>query len=188
VVQDSIMGRRPSGGIIRPPFDVIVNVLSTSNTSIAIEWTHPPEKLDSADHYLMKWSSVLRPQVQELTLPLTQTCHVIDDCSPGTSHFIVVAAVNAAGSLVARSPQYTVQTCAQVKQPGLQLRACIQSGITIEWRKPTTFGDAGIAYYQLMVNGETKTELDVECNHYKFTDCQPCEQYTFQLKVCHVSL
>ena len=30
-------------------------------------------------------------------------------------------------------------------------RACLQSGITIEWRKPTTFGDAGIAYYQLMV-------------------------------------
>lgn len=43
VVQDSIMGRRSSGGIIRPPFDVTVNVLSTSNTSITIEWTHPPE-------------------------------------------------------------------------------------------------------------------------------------------------
>ena len=43
VVQDSIMGCRPSGEIIRPPFDVTVNVLSTSNTSIAIEWTHPPE-------------------------------------------------------------------------------------------------------------------------------------------------
>jgi len=37
------MGRRPSGGIIRPPFDVTVNVLSTSNTSISIEWTHPAE-------------------------------------------------------------------------------------------------------------------------------------------------
>lgn len=44
VVQDSIMGRRPSGGIIRPPFDVTVNVLSTSNTSIAIEWVHPSER------------------------------------------------------------------------------------------------------------------------------------------------
>lgn len=30
-------------------------------------------------------------------------------------------------------------------------RSCLQSGITIEWRKPTTFGDAEIDYYQLMV-------------------------------------
>ena len=43
VVQESIMRRRPSGGVIRPPFDVTVNVLSTSNTSISIEWTHPAE-------------------------------------------------------------------------------------------------------------------------------------------------
>lgn len=43
VVQDSTMGRLPSGGIKRPPFDVTVNVLSTSNTSISIEWTHPAE-------------------------------------------------------------------------------------------------------------------------------------------------
>ena len=43
VVQDNTMGRRPSGGIIRSPFDVTVNVLSTSNTSISIEWTHPAE-------------------------------------------------------------------------------------------------------------------------------------------------
>lgn len=43
VVQESIMRRRPSGGVIRPPFDVTVNVLSTSNTSISIEWTHPTE-------------------------------------------------------------------------------------------------------------------------------------------------
>lgn len=43
VVQDSFMGRRPSGGIIRPPFDITMNVLSTSNTSISIEWTHPAE-------------------------------------------------------------------------------------------------------------------------------------------------
>ena len=57
-----------------------------------------------------------------MTLPLIQTCHVIDDCSPGTSHFVVVAAVNAARGLVARSQQYTVQTSAPVTQPALQLR------------------------------------------------------------------
>jgi len=54
---------------------------------------------------------------------------VIDDCSPGTSHFVVVAAVNAAGSLVARSQQYTVQTCAPVTQPALQLR-CVYAVLT----------------------------------------------------------
>ena len=47
---------------------------------------------------------------------------MIDDCSPGTSHFVVVAAVNAVGGLVARSQQHTVQTTASVKQPALQLR------------------------------------------------------------------
>lgn len=47
---------------------------------------------------------------------------MIDDCSPGTSHFVVVAAVNAARGLVARSQQYTVQTSAPVTQPALQLR------------------------------------------------------------------
>lgn len=43
VVQDSAMGRRPSGGVKRPSFDVTVNVLSTLNTSISFEWTHPAE-------------------------------------------------------------------------------------------------------------------------------------------------
>lgn len=55
-------------------------------------------------------------------MPLIKTCHVINDCSPGTSHFLVVAAVNADGGLVARSEQLTVQTSAPVKQPALQLR------------------------------------------------------------------
>ena len=30
-------------------------------------------------------------------------------------------------------------------------RSCLLSGITIEWQKPMTFGDAEIDYYQLMV-------------------------------------
>lgn len=47
---------------------------------------------------------------------------MIDDCSPGTNHFVVVAAVDAGGDLVSRSEQCTVQTCAPVNQPTLQLR------------------------------------------------------------------
>ena len=35
-------------------------------------------------------------------------------------------------------------------------RSCLQSGITIDWRKPTTFGDAEIDYYQVMVGFEIK--------------------------------
>lgn len=43
VAQDSLMRRRPSGGVRRPSLDFTVNVLFTSNTSISFEWTHPPE-------------------------------------------------------------------------------------------------------------------------------------------------
>ena len=43
VAQDSFMGRGPSGGVKRSSFDVSVNVLSTSDTCISFEWTHPAE-------------------------------------------------------------------------------------------------------------------------------------------------
>ncbi|KAJ7382966.1 hypothetical protein OS493_031742 [Desmophyllum pertusum] len=161
---------------------VTIHCQSSSVYRVSVVALGSDPQYDTADHYVIKWSSVLRPQVQELTLPLIQTCHVIDDCSPGTNHFVVVAAVDAGGDLVSRSEQCTVQTCAPVNQPSLQLRTCLQSGITIEWRKPTTFGDAEIDYYQLMVNGEPETELDADCGDYKFTHCQPCDQYTFLLK------
>ena len=43
VAQDVNMGRRPSGGIKGPAFDISVHVLSTENTSISFEWTCPSE-------------------------------------------------------------------------------------------------------------------------------------------------
>ena len=46
---------------------------------------------------------------------------MIDDCIPGTSHFIVVAAVNTCGDLVSRSEQCTVQTSAPIERPLLQV-------------------------------------------------------------------
>ena len=55
-----------------------------------------------------------------MTLPLTHGSHMIDDCIPGTSHFIVVAAVNTCGDLVSRSEQCTVQTSAPIERPVLQ--------------------------------------------------------------------
>ncbi|PFX18395.1 Titin [Stylophora pistillata] len=180
--QVNLMGRRPSVGVKRPSPDFTVNVPSTSNTSFSFEWTHPPEILDTADHYVIKWSSVVQPQVQELTLPLMRTCHMIKDCSPGTNHFLVVAAVNAAGGLVSRSEQYLVQTSAPVQQPVLKLRLCCQTSITIEWSKPTTFGDAEIDHYELMVNRKSEAQLDVEFSEYKFNTFESCHEYTFVLK------
>ena len=43
VAQDGTMGRRPSGGIKRPAFNISIEVLSINNSSISFEWTHPPD-------------------------------------------------------------------------------------------------------------------------------------------------
>ena len=43
VAQDGTMGRRPSGGINRPTFNISIHVLSINKRSISFEWTHPPD-------------------------------------------------------------------------------------------------------------------------------------------------
>ena len=39
------------------------------------------------------------------------------------------------------------------------------------------------SYYLLKVNGESVSDLEAECSYFTFTDCVPCEQYTFLIKV-----
>ncbi|XP_068713854.1 uncharacterized protein [Montipora foliosa] len=186
LAEEQAMTYRPSGRVKRPTFDISIHVSSIANTSISFEWSHPPEVVDTADHYIIKWSSVLKPQVEELTLPLSQTSHVIDDCMPGTNHFLVVAAVNPDGDLFSRSKQHTVQTSAPVKKPCLEVTSCLQSGITVRWQKPTTFGDAEIDYYQFIINGALYRELDNDCTYFNFTECEPCEEYSFHLKAVSI--
>ena len=37
------------------------------------------------------------------------------------------------------------------------------------------------------MDAELQKELDADSTHFEFTDCEPCEEYSFLLKVCTVS-
>lgn len=40
-------------------------------------------------------------------------------------------------------------------------RSCLQSGITVQWHKPATFGDAEIDHFKLMVSCQLLKQLDL---------------------------
>ena len=62
-------------------------------------------------------------------------------------------------------------------------RACNFRYITIEWAKPTTYGDTLVTGYKVYVNGVVETILGTDQFSFSFTQGHWCREYAFQVQV-----
>jgi hypothetical protein len=59
--------------------------------------------------------------------------------------------------------------------------------VSIEWVKPTAYGDAAVAGYKVYVNGVAEAQLSADELSFTLTGGVPCKDYVFQVQVfiCH---
>ncbi|XP_022109025.1 uncharacterized protein LOC110989168 isoform X4 [Acanthaster planci] len=167
------------------PEDISIGVLDLTETSIVLEWRLPLIGLESqelVDRIKVMWSSVAKPKELEVVLKPTATQYTVRGCMPGTNHFVAVAAMDKADRVLHRSRLVTIQTTAPLSAPHLRIRSCTYSGCILEWDKPTQFGNAHLAGYQLRLNGKDHDRLPAGASTYLFTAGKMCKEYRFTMQ------
>lgn len=161
--------------------DIPVKVTQITDSSIHLDWSNFLE-IDGISGYKIQWSSVAQPAQREVRLSSQDNSCVINNCLPGTTHFVRLLALDDDGQVKERSKQYTIQTSAPPDSPVLTIRACNFRYIAVQWDKPNTYGDAVITGYKVYVNGIVESILNADQLSFTFTHGKWCQEYAFQVQ------
>nr|XP_034305803.1 uncharacterized protein LOC105321045 isoform X1 [Crassostrea gigas] len=168
--------------MVREDQDMIpVKVIAVTETSIQLDWSNFLET-EGVAGYKIQWSSVAQPAQREVKLSEKDSSCVINNCLPGTTHFVRLIAIDADGQILEKSKQLTVQTSAPPDSPILSVRACNFRYIAVQWEKPNTYGDALVTGYKVYVNGIVEAILNAEQMSFTFTHGKWCQEYAFQVQ------
>ncbi|XP_048739977.2 uncharacterized protein LOC125654190 isoform X5 [Ostrea edulis] len=168
--------------MVREDQDMIpVKVIAVTETSIQLDWTNFLET-EGVAGYKIQWSSVAQPAQREVKLSEKDSSCVINNCLPGTTHFVRLTAIDNDGQILEKSKQLTVQTSAPPDAPNLSVRACNFRYIAVQWEKPNTYGDALVTGYKVYVNGIVEAILNAEQMSFTFTHGKWCQEYAFQVQ------
>ncbi|XP_063446523.1 uncharacterized protein LOC134726026 isoform X8 [Mytilus trossulus] len=161
--------------------DIPVTVTNITDSSIHLDWSNFLE-IDGITGYKIQWSSVAQPAQREVRLSSQDSSCVINNCLPGTTHFVRLLALVDDGQIKERSKQYTIQTSAPADSPVQTVRACNFRYIAVQWDKPNTYGDAVITGYKVYVNGIVESILNADQLSFTFTHGKWCQEYAFQVQ------
>ncbi|XP_033744669.1 uncharacterized protein LOC117330483 isoform X1 [Pecten maximus] len=168
--------------------DVPVKVAQITDTSIHLDWSRYLE-VEEVAGYRIEWSSVAQPtkkskrgKQRSLNLERDNNSCIINNCLPGTTHFVRLIVLDDQGKELERSRQLTIQTSAPPEAPIMTVRACNFRYISVQWEKPTTYGDALVTGYKVFVNGIIVHTLNADQTSYTYTEGKWCHEYTFQVQ------
>lgn len=138
-----------------PPTPTGLTAAEVTSTSATLTWTSAPE---AARHRV--WHGVNADGTKATLVPVgKETTTTITDLAPGTTHYVDVAAENAAGQRSPYTPKVAVRT-AVATPTGFAVSATTPTSVTFTWTRST--GAAGYRlYYGTNADGTKATALNV---------------------------
>ncbi|CAH1782616.1 unnamed protein product [Owenia fusiformis] len=161
--------------------EISLKVVKVTDSTIHLDWSAWLE-VDGLLCFKIQWSSVAVPAQREVKIASKERSCILQNCYPGTNHFVRILALGDRDEVLDKSRQLTVQTSASPDTPVLTLRACNFKYIAVQWEAPKTYGDALVAGYKVYVNGVVETILGPDQYTYAFTHGQWCHEYAFQIQ------
>jgi hypothetical protein len=158
-----------------------IRINKMSEDFIDIDWAKYV-KHDGVNEFKIDWHCFNTNEHSEHRCLKNVTNFRIKKLKPGNTYRIRVAALKNNNTVVTRSKNYILQTCAAPDSPVLRLRACNFKYITMEWNRPNAYGEAQIVGYKLYVDGKVEAVLSNEQTVFTLSKGEPCHEYSFQVQ------